>query len=111
MPGFGRRVDGLSGRRTSRRDQVLLAASAWAIGGSRSVLVADISSAGAKLQGRDLPRTATEVLVTVGTTEFFARVSWSEDNECGLNFEVPLTPDELAQIQAQGDWGLVTGFR
>jgi hypothetical protein len=110
MPGFGRRVDGLSGRRANRRSPVVLAASAFAIGGSRSVLVADISSAGAKLQGRDLPSPATELLITIGTTEVFAKVSWNQDNECGLNFEIPLTTDQLTAMRAQGDWALATGF-
>jgi hypothetical protein len=104
-------MDGLSGRRSSPREPVILAASAWAIGGSRSVLIADISATGARLQGRDLPPSATDVLITVGPIETFATVNWRADDECGVEFDVKLTPDLLSQMQEHGDWALVTGLR
>lgn len=111
MPGFGRRMDGLSGRRRSPRAPVVLAGSAWAISGSRSVLIADISATGARLQGRDLPPAKSEVLVTAGQAEVFARVSWQTDDECGLEFDHPLSPELLLNVQEQGDWATVTGLR
>ena len=111
MPGFGRRMDGLSGRRRSPRQPVILAASAWAIGGSRSVLIGDLSATGARLRGRDLPPSAADVLITVGPIEVFATVNWRADVECGVEFHATLTPDLLGQIQKHGDWALVTGLR
>jgi hypothetical protein len=104
-------MDGLSGRRGSQRKPVVLAASAWAISGSRSVLISDISSSGVRLRGRDLPAAAEEVLVTIGPLELFAKVSWCDHDECGLAFENALTPDIITQMQKQGDWALVTGDR
>ena len=111
MPEFGRRIDGPNGRRRSARKAVTLAASAWAIEGSHSVLIADVSRTGARLQGRDLPPVAAEVLITFGSLELFATVTWQTSDECGIEFETSLTPELLRKLQEQGDWALVTGLR
>ena len=106
---FGRRVDGLSGRRRRVRQPVILAASAMSIDRSRSVLVADLSPSGAKLLGRDLPKEGSEVLVAVGSQDSFATIVWRNDNGCGIEFEKPLPVHRLAQLQHEGSWTSVTG--
>ena len=106
---FGRRVDGLSGRRSRVRQPVILAASAMSIERSRSVLVADLSPSGARLQGRDLPKEGSEVLVAVGSQDSFATIVWRNDDTCGIKFEMPLAADRLARLQHEGCWAAVTG--
>ncbi|HET9866878.1 MAG TPA: PilZ domain-containing protein [Nitrospira sp.] len=106
---FGRRVDGLSGRRRRVRQPVILAASAMSIDRSRSVLVADLSPSGAKLLGRDLPNEGSEVLVAVGSQDSFATIVWRNDDGCGIEFEQPLPQHRLAQLEHEGSWVSVTG--
>ena len=106
---FGRRVDGLGGRRRRVRQPVLLAASAMSIERSRSVLVADLSPSGAMLHGRDLPKEGTELLVAVGSRDSFARIVWRNEDACGIEFDSPLPDDRLAQLKNEGHWTAVTG--
>jgi hypothetical protein len=106
---FGRRIDGLAGRRHARRQQVILAASAQAIDCSRSVVISDLSPQGAKLQGRGLPLPGREVLITAGSIDVFATVAWSEKDECGLRFDSPLDDALLKLLQHEGRWTTVTG--
>ena len=109
MPSFGKRVDGPDGRRRVIRQPVVLAASALAVAGSRSVLVADLSSVGAKLQGRDLPIPGSEVLVAVGTQESFGTIVWGKEDACGISFDHPLGNDKLDRFKQEGSWASVTG--
>ena len=106
---FGRRVDGPSGRRRRVRQPVVLAASAVSIERSRSVLVADLSPSGAKLQGRDLPKEGSEVLVAVGSQDSFATIVWRNDDACGIEFDTLLPEERVAQLKHEGRWASVTG--
>lgn len=109
MSTFGKRVDG-QGRRKSTRERVLLAASAQTVGSSRSVVVTDVSTKGAKLLGRELPRESASVLVTVGNVDLFATVAWSAGDECGIAFEAPLTPQLTEHLKREGRWAKVMGI-
>jgi hypothetical protein len=109
-PTFGRRLDGLAGRRNARRQRVILAASAQAIDCSRSVVVADLSHRGAKLQGRDLPPAGREVLITAGSIDVFATVAWSDNDECGLSFDWRLDDATLDALTREGKWAKVMGL-
>ncbi len=106
---FGRRVDGLSGRRHRMREPVRLAASAMTIDRSQSVFVADLSASGAQLHGRGFPDEGSEVLLAVGSLDSFARVAWRDNSACGLEFEEPLPDEELVQLKREGRWAFVTG--
>lgn len=109
MPPIGRRGDGLSSCRCYSREPVILAGSALSIGRSRSVLVADLSPAGAKLRGRDLPKPGSEVLVAVGSQDSFATIIWRNEDGCGIEFDDSLHEDELAKFKLEGHWPSVTG--
>jgi hypothetical protein len=109
MNSFGRRIDGLDGRRKALRDKVMLAASALSIESSTAVVITDVSSKGAKLIGRDLPSRGANVLISVGDVEFFAKVAWCARDECGINFETPLEPAQIKQIKHNGRWSRVMG--
>ena len=109
MPGFGRRTDGLSGRRTASRQSVILPASARSIDRSRSVVITDVSRKGAKLLGRDLPSTKAEVLVSAGKIDLFGRIAWRENDECGVTFDTPISDQLVAELKAEGRWATVMG--
>jgi hypothetical protein len=110
MRSFGRRVDGLEGRRKALREEVVLAASAMSLQSSTAVVVTDVSSKGAKLIGRELPSRGAHVLVTVGEVELFATVVWSgANNECGVTFDAPLDAELVDQIKREGRWSKVMG--
>jgi PilZ domain len=108
-PPSGRRMDGLSGRRTAARERVVLVASAQAIDSARSVVIADLSNQGARLQGRDLPSNGREVLITTGSLAVFAVVAWYKTDECGLRFDPPLDHSQLRQLEHEGQWATVMG--
>ena len=84
MPAFGRRIDGPTGRRRNVRQTVVLAASAMTLDQSRTVLVEDVCSEGAKLRGRDLPGRGSQILFKLGAWEVFASVVWNGRDECGI---------------------------
>lgn len=108
-PSSGRRMDGLSGRRSASRERVVLVASAQAIDSSRSVVIADLSNGGAKLQGRNLPSTGRELLITTGSLAVFAVVAWCKTDECGIRFDPPLNQSQLRQLEHEGQWATVMG--
>jgi hypothetical protein len=109
MP-FGKRIDGPTGRRRVEREEVVLAASAQTLRASRPVVVADVSPSGAKLQGRELNTLDPEVLLSVGATDLFANVAWSNRGECGLTFEQPLSEEMVDHIKREGRWAKVMGL-
>ncbi|MCW3798462.1 PilZ domain-containing protein [Sphingomonas sp. BN140010] len=100
MPSFGKRVDVPGGRRSSRRDHVVLAAAAMSLDKSRSVVVEDVSSTGARLLGRDLPGAGKDLLLKVAAEAFMAWVVWSTGEECGIEFEDPLDSAAVSRLKA-----------
>ena len=109
MP-FGKRIDGPSGRRNLAREAVVLAASAQGMRASRSVVMADVSTRGAKLQGRALTSLDEDVLISVGDVDLFAKVAWAHSDECGIVFEEPLTGELVEHIKREGGWAKVMGL-
>ncbi|HEY8433425.1 MAG TPA: hypothetical protein VIK68_02305 [Sphingomicrobium sp.] len=110
MRTFGKRVDGLEGRRKSAREQVVLAGSALTLSSSRAVIVTEVSPTGAKLVGRHLPKKGTTALITVGKIELFADIVWSANDECGIAFEKPLSADVTDHLKREGRWAKVMGI-
>ena len=108
MP-FGKKIDG-SGRRRAAREEVALAGSAMSMRWSRPVIVTDVSARGAKLEGQDLNRLDSEVLLRVGNVDFFASITWARWKECGISFDEPLTRGMIAHIKREGDWATVMGL-
>lgn len=109
MPNFGRRIDGPAGRRRAPREEVVLAASALSLKGTRAVVVTDVSPVGAKLLGRNLAALEKEVLLTVGGVELFADIVWVERDECGITFDSPLPAETVDHLKREGRWAKVMG--
>ena len=95
---FGKSVGG--GRRIAPRLPIEVPASLGAIGHSGVVVLADISTMGAKLRGRELPRAGHDVWMRVGPVDVLARVLWSAGDQCGVAFDVPLRPRQLQDLRS-----------
>jgi hypothetical protein len=89
---------------------VTLAASALALGCSRSVIVSDLSPTGARFEAKDLPEAGEEVLMLAGTREAFARVVWRTDKTCGVHFDDTLDEVELSRIKQEAAWSSIACF-
>lgn len=102
MEKFGKRVDGVDGRRAAVRQTVSMPASMFSLEHSRVVIVEDISTTGAKLTGADLPKLGEDVWIKAGPVDAFGTVVWADDYMCGVTFEQPLNAAEDDFIQAEG---------
>ena len=91
-------------RRAATREGVTLAASALALGCSRSVIVSDLSATGARFEAKDLPDSGEELLMIAGTQEAFARVVWRTEKRCGVHFDDTLGDEDLAKIKKEAAW-------
>jgi hypothetical protein len=98
---FGKRVGG--GRRIAPRLPIDIPASLKALDCSGGVTLIDVSSTGAKLRGAPLPGDGDDLWITVGPMKVFATVIWKQTKECGVTFDVPLTPLQIHQLRGQGD--------
>jgi hypothetical protein len=106
---FGTKSAGPCNRRHPRH-AVMLAGSALAVTRSRSVVVADLSKLGARLGGRDLPSPGDELLVVVGSTDRMGTVIWRSGDQCGVELDEVLAPDNIQRMKQEADWAAVTGW-
>ncbi|HXH51857.1 MAG TPA: PilZ domain-containing protein [Sphingomicrobium sp.] len=110
MPTFGKRVDRPGGNRRTLREPVVLAAAALTLDRSRSVILEDLSSTGARLRGSSLPQDGDELLVKVGPIDVLASVAWTGQDECGITFDRPLDPSDIEQFKHEGQLRHVLGI-
>ena len=87
MAKFGKRRDGPGGRRWIRRRKVSLPGCALSIHGTRSVLVEDLTLAGARLMGRGLPEPGTQLELRVGERSLLGEVVWDAAERRGVRFD------------------------
>jgi hypothetical protein len=66
---------------------------------SIAAALTDISETGARIGGSRLPREGEDVDLTVEALKVFGTVVWRDGEECGLQFETPLMPFELAGLR------------
>jgi hypothetical protein len=101
MKKFGKRLDGPGGRRSAPRAPVLMSAAMHTIGASRTVSVLDVSKTGAKLRAR-MPWHMSQVMwLKLARPNVFAKVVWTDGEECGVEFDEPLSEAEAASLQAR----------
>ena len=98
---FGRRMDGLWGRRSEERNPIAMAASLFSMLHSRVVLVANISNSGAMLSGSELPSACAEVWIRLGLFDVFGRVVWSGPATCGIKFDKPLSEADTERLERE----------
>jgi len=97
-------------RRASEREAVVLAGSAFGLGRSRSIIVSDLSTAGARLDARDMPAPGDDVLVVVGPFDGLAKVVWRADDKCGVRFDEVLPGDTIDRMKSEAKWMAVAGW-
>ena len=89
---FGKSIGG--GRRSAARSSAPLIAVLTTLVGSRSAVLADVSSTGARVRGSDLPVMGEELIVNIDRVQAFGTVVWSDSGECGIVFDPALEPDD-----------------
>jgi len=87
MAKFGKRLDGPGGRRWIRRRKVSIPGSAVSLDGTKSVLIEDLTLAGARLLGRRLPQPGTQLELKVGERSLFGEVTWAAAERRGVRFD------------------------
>ena len=97
-------------RRTSPREEVVLAGSAYGLGRSRSIIVSDLSLEGARLDARDMPAPGDDVLVVIGPFDGLAKVVWRSDDRCGVEFDEALPDYMLSAMKNGATWMDVAGW-
>ena len=102
MTAFGKRIDGPGGRRAAPRATVLMSAAMHAVGASQTVSLLDVSKTGAKLRTRVPLKLDQHVWIKIPPNDVFGSVVWAEDDECGVQFDAPLSDEEAANLQARG---------
>lgn len=101
MPCIDNRV-GVSGeRRQVARRPMFIAGSAVTIHGSKSVIVENLCSMGAKLRGRELPNAGKQILVWMEGLDVLGSVAWSKFDESGIVFDHPLESNAIAALEEQ----------
>ncbi len=101
MAVFGKRIGG--GRRRADRTQSVLPALVTTVTGSRSAVLLDVSSTGAKVKGTDLPEAGGFVKFKVEGTEVYATVQWCDGEMCGIAFETALTAFQVDHVRREAD--------
>lgn len=96
--------------RRSVREPVMLAASAFAIARSRSVVISDLCPEGAQLDGRDLPPPGDDLVMVVGSFDTMAKVIWRSGDKCGIHFDEVVAHDALARMKKEANWTSVAGW-
>jgi hypothetical protein len=84
-------------RRSSRRRRVFLSARLATPAGEYPVQIRDISATGARVEGADLPRANSNVVLKRGAFTGFGRLVWVDGGVGGLEFDEPLEEDELLE--------------
>lgn len=101
MSSIKKEVEAPGDRRNNERRPIFIAGSAVSLHGSKSVIVEDLSAAGAKLRGRDLPPVGKQVLVWMEGLDVLGLVAWSRFGEGGIMFDRALDAGELRSVEEQ----------
>lgn len=102
MNDFGKRRDGPGGRREAERAPVLLRAALHTMTSSRPITLFDVSATGAQMSMPEPLHCGQQLWLKIPPTIIFGSVVWIDEELCGVEFDAPLDPDELAVLQAKG---------
>jgi hypothetical protein len=101
MP-FGKRIDGTHGRRLSRREPVVLAASILSLERSCCATIENVSESGASLRGCGDVEPGIDLWLKVGCLDRLVTVAWRVGDLCGVTFDAPLSHDDLVHLRCEG---------
>ena len=97
MSSFGKRKGG--GRRSAPREPAPLGAVFTTITRSHRAFVIDVSSTGVRLRGEDLPSAGEPLEISIEAVHGFGYVMWSDHGECGIEFDEPLSADDVMVLR------------
>ena len=89
----------LRGRRAEPRAHISFLAAVEAIDGRQSISLIEVSRAGARLEGPDLPMVGKDLILKCGGIDAFGTVVWAIEGRCGVQFDEPLGPNELITLR------------
>ena len=98
MAGFGKRLDGPGGRRAASRRPAFTATGIMTVERSQVGYLLDVSATGAKLDGGGGLCVGQSIWLKSGDIDVLADVVWSGPNICGVQFDTPLSDDEMKQL-------------
>lgn len=104
---FGKRIDGIGGRRLAVREPVLLAASVLTLARARCATVVNVSATGARLRGCGDVAVGEDLWVKVGIIDCLSNVAWRKGDLCGITFDEPLDDDDLRHLRCEAKNTLV----
>lgn len=96
---FGKSHGG--GRRKSARDSAPLLAVLSTLANDTRVGLLNVSSQGVQLMAPDLPDAGEDVILQAESDQFFGRVIWSRNGQCGVAFEAPLAADQIERLRRE----------
>ena len=96
---FGKRNDGVTGRRTTARKRMLLPVAIKSFQQITLVDLLNLSPTGARLGGEELPAVDQSIVVRLGKIEAFGVVAWKRGNLCGVHFDDPLTNLQVHNLE------------
>lgn len=70
------------------------------------VELVNVSSTGARLRCTRLPALGQDILIKVADTEAFGTVVWVRGDQCGLNFDEPISELKLRLMQRDSQQGI-----
>jgi hypothetical protein len=60
----------------------------------------DISRAGARVEGAQLPEVGKDVVLKCGGVEAFGSIAWIAADRCGIHFDEPIPGRDLLTLRA-----------
>jgi len=84
-----------AGKRSTKRNRVLLAARLRAGYTEYEVRLRDLSQKGALVEGERVPEAGTEVVFSRGSISVPARVAWADPHRAGLEFAYMIDESEV----------------
>ena len=97
MRTFGQRAGG--GRRSAARVATPAPAIVTTLSKTSCAAVVDLSRTGVRLRCNELSDIGKEVQLRIDVLSAFGTVVWSERDECGINFDVPLPECHVASLR------------
>lgn len=101
MHAFGKALGG--GRRGAQRAQAPLLALVATVVNVHRAAIMNVSTRGAQLSAPDLPSEGQDLLFRADTVQAFGKVVWARDNQCGIEFKIPLNSHELERLRRAAD--------
>lgn len=101
MSVFGKRHDGVHGRRSAPRVPTMLSASVLTLDRSQSALLVDVSSQGARLRGCNGINVGSDLWIKVGVVDALATVVWIDADVCGVAFDEAMSAADLVHLRAE----------